>query len=327
MTLHSELLRCDHMSHNASDLEQSILRTLCWFSGFQYPLTTFEIWKWLMTPRRPYELVEVYRVLESSPYLSELMVEEYGFYALRGAPPLSAQIETRQERFLDAVRKFGKLRRASVFFQLLPGVRAIAAVNTMAWWHTKTSSDIDLFIVTKPGHIWSTRFLLVAPFALFGMRPNHHSDDGHDHGDVLDPFCFSFFASRTSIQMESLKHASEDYYLAFWTKSLVPVFDRDEVFSEFAALNKWADVVLPNGRHRTCHHLHEPARVPSVPVQFSFTEPVFRWVQQRRFPEQIRSLANVDSRVVVTDDMLKFHENDRRAQFADAYEKVIEKTL
>ncbi len=315
------------MLHTASDLEESILRTLCWFSVFNYPLTAFEVWKWLIDPSRPYELVEVYRVLEVSPWLAQRFHCSDGYYMLAGCGAVAQHVETRHERFLDAVRKFKKLRRASLFFQLLPGVRAVGAVNTLAWWHTKETSDIDLFIVTKPGFIWSTRFFLVIPFALLGMRPHHHSEEDDGHEGVLDPFCFSFFATRRAIQLESLRHGSLDYYLAFWTKSIVPIFDKDQVFDEVSRINTWTDRVLPNGKYRKVHHAHAPAEIPALPIQMKLLEPWFRWFQQRRFPESIRSIANVDSRVVVTDDMLKFHENDRRAQFMSVYEESLQRYL
>ncbi|MEK7452557.1 MAG: hypothetical protein AAB664_04410, partial [Patescibacteria group bacterium] len=66
-----------------TNLEQSILRTLCWFSVFDRPITRFEIWKWLLEPDRAYDLAEVYRTIESSEWIKERTVEKDGFYQLR----------------------------------------------------------------------------------------------------------------------------------------------------------------------------------------------------------------------------------------------------
>ena len=304
-----------------TDLELSVYRTLCWFSVFHHPLTRFELWKWLLKPQRPYDLSEVDSVLEQSSWLSERLCSTDGFFTLKQETPRRCLAERRQQ-FLDGMRKYRKLRRACLFFSCLPGVCAIAAVNTLAWWRTSSESDIDLFIVTQPKRIWSSRFFLVLPFLFFGNRPSHYSQT-----PVTDPFCFSFFATREALQFESLKWNEEDYYLAYWVKSMVPLFDRTNILKEFSDLNRWANHFLPNAQSREIHPLHRSCRLFSLPVQWTFLEPLFRFLQLNRLPPSLRALANKDSRVVVTDDLLKFHENDRRELFLQQFQVIYETNL
>lgn len=299
-----------------TDLELSIFRTICWFSVFEMPLAPFEIWKWLLRPARAYDLFEVEKTLHESEWLRDRLASTCGVFALQGAP-LEAQLAERQRRFQDASRKFKKLRRAALFFQMVDAVECVCAANTMAWWHTTDQSDIDLFIVTKPGRIWSSRLLLVFPFLLSGNRP------GHPYVvDRRDPFCFSFFSSTDALQMEPLKIDSEDYYLAYWVKSLVPMYDDAEVMEQIGALNKWADAMLPNARTRDIHPVHKRTFRLRLPLAGRLLEPLARSVQKQRFPKTLRELANQDSRVVITDEMLKFHENDRRHEFKQKFEAV-----
>lgn len=228
-----------------TSLEQSILKTLCWFSVFDRPITGFEVWKWLIEPERVYDLSEVYCVLESSEWLLTRISNQNGFFAIRlNIVQLEKNISTRQENFLDAFYKFKKVRRAVRFFSLFESVRAIAAVNSIAWWNTNTKSDIDLFLITKPGSIWSTRFWIVAPFILFGVRP------GTSH---RDPFCFSFFASRSALEMDHLRLKEGDHYFAFWIKSIIPLFDRDHSIELFHCSNAWTHKMLPNAVTQTAH--------------------------------------------------------------------------
>ncbi len=310
-----------------SGLEESVLRTVLWFSQFSFPLTAFEIWKWLLKPERPYGLAEVYEILERSPWLLEKLESRNGFYALKGLG-VQMLVELRQERFLDAERKFALLRRAAKYFSLLPGVRSVAAGNTLAWWSTTKDSDIDLYIVTRPGHIWSSRFWLVLPFLLLGRRPSHASSLPYQGGarGGLDPFCFSFFSTTERLNFEELC-LPRDYYMAFWVRSLVPVFDRDGSFSTLQSENRWVTRSLPNAIPRARHHRHEPRRLPSLPIQWRLTEPLFRSIQRNRLPAHLREIANLDSRVVVTDDVLKFHDNDRRAQYRDGFESLLARHL
>lgn len=305
-----------------TDLERSILRTILWFSLFQYPLTTFEIWKWMIEPERPYGLAEIYRSLATSEWLQMKLETIRGFYALKGSK-IDQCIEGRGEKFLDAERKLKSLKRAAKYFHLLPAVRAVGAVNTLAWWSTTEKSDIDLFVITRSGHIWSSRFWLVLPFLLVGKRPDHSQ---HDHGNTQDPFCFSFFASTQSLPMEPIC-IEKDYYMAFWIHSLIPIVDRAKTFDSFFKENRWVSSLIPHAYRRSAHANLQPMRIPAIPVQHRPIESVFRVIQRRRFPENLQSIANVDSRVVVTDEMLKFHENDRREAFRDQFESLLERHL
>lgn len=268
-----------------SALELTIAKTVAWFSLFETPVTVFEIWKWMLEPERPYALEEVYAALEGEWLRARLQFQD-GFIAIprlaKNDPRLSlgALVSARRERFLDAVRKFGKLRRASRYFAALPCVESVSAGNTLAWWNTRPDSDIDLFVVTRPGTIWLSRLLMVAPFALLGKRPGASS---------VDPFCFSFFVASDAVDVSSFRLPGGDPYLSYWTRSLVPIFRRS----------------APR------------FRVPTPVV--GMLERAAKWIQLRRLPARIRGMMNRDSRVIVTDFVLKFHDNDRRAEYRDKY--------
>lgn len=298
-------------------LEQSVIKTVAWFSLFHYPMTQFEVWKWMIEPERTYDLSEVYRVLDESEWLRAKLQEQEGFFALKGTLKIQNQVHERHRRFLNAVRKYHALKRAAYYFQLFPGVQAVAAVNTLSWWHTTEESDIDLYIVTKPGHIWSTRLFLVAPFALIKKRP---------HEGRENPFCFSFFATRNALPTQHLL-LERDYYMAFWCRALVPIFDRAQVFEQFMQENKWVQTVLPHAVSRQAHPYHAPNHVPALPVQHAIIDGLARGVQRSRMPEKIKKIANIDSRVVVSNDVLKFHENDRREQYRDQFEALLDRHL
>lgn len=320
-------IRCVHMGLEPTDLELSILRTAVWFSQLEQPITAFEIWKWLLTPARTYGLGEVYAALERSEWLIAKIEHRDGLYVLRGSVGVAELARARREKFLDAERKFCSLKRVASFFHLVPGVCAVGAVNTLAWWSTNTKSDIDLFVVTKPGSVWASRFWLVLPFALLGRRPCSPPCQGGEGGGLnRDPFCFSFFVTNDATQLESVC-LSRDYYMSFWVKSIVPILDRGEWFAKIDQLNRWSSRHLPNARGREFHHRHRASWVPALPIQFKILEPILRKLQRDRFPSTLRELANRDTRVIITDQMLKFHDNDHRAEFRDRFEKRFSECL
>ncbi len=293
-------------------LEQSIHRTATWFSLFETPVTVFELWKWMQEPDRAYSLEETHAALEGE-WLRDRLVEVDGVWTTR-LSGVSATASERRTRFLDATRKFKKLRRAMRYVRLVPGVVAVAAGNTLAWWNTRPDSDIDLLVVTRSGVVWLARLLVVMPFALLGKRPGATS---------IDPFCFSFFATTGSLDFSSLRLEGGDPYLAYWVRSLVPVMDRGGVFDRILAENEWTREALMNVETARRSPLTPPPNEkgkrngggPSFVA--TILERLAKTIQLRRFPPKIRALMNVDTRVVVSDRMLKFHENDRREEYRD----------
>ncbi|MBU0646535.1 hypothetical protein KJ611_03655 [Patescibacteria group bacterium] len=298
-----------------TDLEKAIWRTVCWFAIFEYPLTAFEFWKWLWSPGHQYSLAEVFDALAESPWLHDRLQVKQGFYARRPGRPMAELVAERQQNFLDSVRKYKKLRSVIDWLSLAPGVRGIAAVNTMSWWQTNGQSDIDLFIIVQPGSIWLSRLLLVTPFALLKKRPGA--------ADRLDPFCFTFFVSQSAIDLKPLAVLGADPYLAYWTMGVVPVFGRAGQWREFQAENQWAKEYLPNAFMRPMHRELAAAGWRPWPGSWKFLDQGARRIQERRFPEKIQLMKNRDSRVVVNNEVLKFHVDDPRQEFKRRWQELI----
>jgi hypothetical protein len=284
-----------------SPLEKAIYRTLAYFAYFHYPLSAFEIWKWLLAPERPVAFMEVVQELEDSVWLKERYQAASGFYALGD---VQAWHGDRHVRFLDAVRKMHKVQKVVRLLGRLPWIDGVAVCNSLAWYHTTTDSDIDVFIVTRPGRIWSARLLATTPAMLLRQRPGEAT---------ADPVCFSFFSTDQALQFEKLKIAAEDPYLAYWCRSLIPVVDHSGWMDRFEMSNPWLRQVLPHAQFvRPAYRFRGRSRwrLPWLPI----SEKLFKQVQLDKFPQSIRQLMNLDTRVVVTDDQLKFHDTDRRAE-------------
>ena len=132
-----------------------------------------------------------------------------------------------------------------------------------------------------------------------------------------NPLCLSFFAADTALDLSSLKIGEEDPYLAYWSLTLMPLFDRSKWQRKFLENNAWIQELLPHAHAvRRAPAFRETSRKWVFPRIFS--EVLLKKVQENRLPARIRAMMNVDTRVVVRDDMLKFHDHDRRAEIERA---------
>jgi len=142
-----------------------------------------------------------------------------------------------------------------------------------------------------------------------------------------------------------------DPYLLFWLTQLTVLYDVNDTYAAFWRANEaWVRRWLPDARPRGVHPRifvgSPPPHVPppggsggkqkisppptgrGAPVRlwrergWVVGDTLERWCrafQERRFSPGIRALANIDSRVVVTDRILKFHTNDRRAEYRERW--------
>jgi hypothetical protein len=290
-------------------LELSIYKTLAYFDYFKYPLTIFEIWKWLLEPEVPGTYFDIWRTLQTSDWLRDKVKQREGYYALSEIEPSYRQ---RHQNFIDAVGKYRKVTKHVRWMGVLPGVQGIAVCNSLAWYNTTTQSDIDFFIVTQPGQTWLTRLLATVPLMLLRQRPGERADS---------PICLSFFCSQERLGFNSLKIGNTDPYLAYWSYSLVPLLG--EWQSQFQTENAWLKTALPNAFGVTRpwrFRLNLSWRLPSLHWLESFAKKL----QLTRLPASIQELMNVDTRVIVTDQMLKFHDQDSREHILLSLQRRLE---
>ncbi len=290
-------------------LEQSLFRALAYFAYFRYPLTTMELWKWCDVPET--SIVGIDETIQSSVWLREKGVRsDHGFFGVGDVGSWRAE---RIHRVTDALRKSRRAERFVRFASIFPWIKMIAVCNSLAFSFTNTESDIDLCIVTQRGRIWSTRLLLTGVLALMRARPGEREKD---------PLCLSFFIAEDRLDLSLVKIGPEDPYLLYWIATLSPVLDRDETCAKLHAANAWIRPNVPRVQRvqkAQSYVVAAPSRIPNI----SWIEPYAERFQRSRFPTVLRSMMNQDSRVVVTDSMLKFHHNDRRQEILNAYETMV----
>ncbi|MCD4761146.1 hypothetical protein K8R42_04570 [bacterium] len=310
-----------------TNTEKSIIQTLAFFDVFDYPLTLTEIWKWLYRPGEKISLSKVKEVITDSKFLKGKLSFSEGFYSLKGKEHIYLK---RKHNNNLAERKFRRAIHLVKVYRFIPFVRMIAVCNTLAYSNANENSDIDFFIITKKGTIWLARFFTILLVNIFGLRPKGEKK--------RDTFCLSFFVDENHLDIQRSMLNKNDIYYPYWVSQMMPIYNPDGLYEKFLKMNKWHRDYLPNSyannfskevketpASRFCSRIFRV--IVSPPFFNRALYGFYRRLQVRIIDRNLRSLINVDTRVIVNEEMLKFYPNDNRELFYKKWREKVHSLL
>lgn len=192
------------------------------------------------------------------------------------------------------------------YISWIPGLEMVAVVNSLSMFATHDDSDIDLFIVVKPGTIWLVRFLITMIFWMLWVW--RHGED------IAGNFCLSFWITTDAMNLKNIA-IDDDVYLYYWIYYLKPVFVRADIYEQFLEANSWVDIdESQESKNRTYIKIQKPIQKPwkiieyiDMALRYVFLPKTFRKYEKLWKPEW----------VIIKDSMLKFHDRDRRVEVRD----------
>lgn len=317
-------------------LHPNILATLAYFDQVDYPLTLQEIQNFLTaTPDHPLPAVapsvsEVELALRQLPAVSSWR----GFYFLHRSEAVQARAEAlvaeRLKRYDIAERKWQQLRPKIKTISSLPYVRAVFVVNTLSWSNARADSDIDLCIITAPGHIWTARQWVTGWAALKRDRPSQARE--------ADTLCLSLYLTADHLDLRPVTVNQQDIHLAVWLAQFHPVYDPQGLHQQLWAANPWAQKLLPYAEpvkpeHRrrlrddsAGSHLRHALQHTLETAQPKQVDRLYKRWQLRIMPATLTTKANTPG-VVISDSMLKFHDQDPRTRLHAQWQQQLAQLL
>jgi predicted nucleotidyltransferase len=212
-------------------LQKSILKTLAYWDGLDWPLTSFEIWRYLVNPRRlglnaqsHYNLGEIIAALDSKE-LAKYIVPTSGFWHFRDRGSELARQRVARELLAD--QKWKQMKRRAKWLQMIPCVRLIMGSGSIAAGNVSDKSDWDLLVITAPNRIWTARALLHIFTTALGWRRK-------DDIQTQDKFCLNHYITEQSllINLPSL-------YTAQLYAHLIPLCGEWQIYQNFQERNGW----------------------------------------------------------------------------------------
>lgn len=309
-------------------LYQSVVRTIAFFDIFDHPLTDRELFEYLHNPPLKPKLDFSLFVLKTRDFPDERIAYTHGLWHLAGREAL---ISLRTERSVHIEHKLRKLDKAVRLFSLTPFVRAVFVCNTLAFNAADSDSDIDVLVIVKLGRMWIARLWTTIIMSIYRLRRTKKK--------VTNRICLSFYLADRALNLSKFRIAHDDVYLSYWMRTLIPVYDPDQLGESILRANReLLAPFLPHARHvePTMHYIGQKqrnkrtvTRLLEQVFQSHFgdrIEDITRSFQRKKIMRNTRSLVHAkDTRVVVNDSILKFHENDRRARYLGEWLEKLEK--
>ncbi|MFH0834241.1 MAG: hypothetical protein V2A63_02540 [Patescibacteria group bacterium] len=285
-------------------LAENAFRTVCWFDVFGQAASLEEIHRFLLFEKSDPKKVE--QALKKDRRIGS----SFGFYFLKGK---NASVLKRCGRQFQAGKLWKRVARHLFLLRWTPFLRLAAIGNTLAMGWPDKNSDIDLLIVAPKKRLFTARFFLTFWSQIFRMRR---------HGrKIAGRFCLSFFLTDNAANLEPLKIGTNDLYLAFWIANLIPIWGDS---AEFFAANNWIKTYFPNLKLLTTQQKFRRKTWSELILSGwlgDLLEKILKnWQLKRAEKKRLNRTKNA---VVISDEILKFHETDQRAHFLQEWEKRV----
>jgi hypothetical protein len=300
------------------ELQKNILSTIAYYDTMDYPMTSFEVWRYLTIVNdqrtminEQYSLLDIINELESDN-LRKFIEEFRGFYFLRGRKDL---VEKRMSKNKIATQKMKIVLRVARWLRFVPYVRMLAVTGSLAMKNTESASDLDLLIVLKHGKIFTGRTLVTALVQMLGKRR-------HDN-KINNRVCLNYFITDKSMEI-TLK----DIFSASEYSFIFPVFGW-HAFQKFQAGNLWIQKYKPNFQPDEMPNLkflketywtYRSRLVGEALFSFNFIENALKKWQTGRIANDPRTKKE-GSMVVANDEMLIFLPEPQGPQIFEKFKK------
>ncbi len=193
------------------------LKTILYFSIFKYPLKLEEIYGFHPDKDRGKIEAELDALIRKGVICK---VDE--FYL----PDCDVEcIEKRKKGNLMAAEVLGKAKERAEFISRFPFVEGVGVSGSLSKGYYDSKSDIDFFVITRPGKVWITRTLLMLYKKIFLLNSRKY-------------FCINYFLSAANLEIEE-----KNRFTATEIKTLIP-FQGKDTLEAFYRKNEWVSNIF-----------------------------------------------------------------------------------
>jgi len=280
----------------------SVIKTLSYSDVFDYPLSFSEIYYFLESskPLSPSDLKRTLAYM--SARRKGILENASGYYAFSGKKEL---ITKRIQGDDIAQTKVVLGKKIARILMTIPSVLFIGISGGVAGGGATGDDDIDLFVITRSGTLYITRFLLLLVLEFVGKRRKRGQIN------AKDSICLNMLIDESSLLFKSPR---QDLYIAREIAQIIPLFDRNDTYAAFLRANSWTRNLLPYAGGKpglVSLSYHNVLNLGLV-----LLEPLSRIVQ-------VWKMSKHSEGEIIEPTVLAFHPNDQKKWILKEYEKRV----
>jgi hypothetical protein len=294
-----------------SPLEQPFLQSVLYAALFDYPLSVTQLREALIGESA--DETALAACYAQSAMLQATIEYADGFYFPRGRHDL---IETRARREASSRSLLGKLRGLHLLVSHIPFVRMVALSGSLAHLNADGEADLDLFVITAPGRVWSVTFTTLIVAKALGWRRH---------------LCLNYVVSERALMV-----GPADLFSANQIIHLQPVMGAG-VYRRFLDANRFVERFYPNFRPRPLSGRDLAAsaawralrRILEIVLNCTAAplyERACRMVYHRHLRKRAHTWQSRDQ-VRLERDCLKLHTSSHRREVMERFEDALEQAM
>lgn len=283
------------------------LKTILYFSIFQYPLTKEEI--------HSYNNHDDFSTTQAElDYLvaQKVTLQRDGFYVY---PDNLQSIAKRLKGNLEAKKALIIAKKRAAFISKFPYVKAVGVSGSLSKGYYDDESDIDFFIITKHSKLWICRTFLILYKKIFLLNSRKY-------------FCTNYFISENHLEIEE-----QNRFTATELKTLIPLQGK-EVFEAFFKENNWVSGYFSN--FKPTSEMIENTKKPFITkgVEFVFNtkfgsliDLTFKSITLKKWNSKFHYLSKEEFEIALktTTNISKHHPSNFQKKVISALNEKIEK--
>jgi len=269
-------------------LEKEVLKTIRYFSFFNYPPNFEEIYTFLGKKATKKKVEEVLGDLECQKKIKKIedfkkvirywlqvtskdTVGEYGIKKSKVNPPAGGQkskVWKYNQKYLFSQEKLQNWR-VRLYLKILsffPQIKLIGLSGSLAMMNAGKNDDIDLFIITAKKRLFTGRIIALFLAEVLGLRKKFGivQNNSEEFGKIQkSPKIFRFYPMKADLADLSKKvclnlffdesdlavpEFKRNEYVAHEVLQMKPIVNKDGVYERFLAANSWVFKIFPNAR-------------------------------------------------------------------------------
>lgn len=215
---------------------------------------------------------------------------------------LKARKDTLPEYSLSAKRKvISKKKLSSLKFRLyinlistLPQIRLIGLSGSISMMNADLDHDIDLFIITTQGRLFTARFLATMIAFIMGLKR------ALGQKEAPNKVCLNLFFDEANLKVPKPK---QTIFVGHEVLQMKPIINKNHIHERFLKANNWVFKLFPNAQQFVIRNLEE---VKNRAKSNYFGD----WVEEKLKNVQVVLINRHKTTELITDTQLWFHPDD-----------------